>query len=103
LVLMTSPWIFDFAYEGLETWIPVIWGTAGIVYSLMTDYELGFDRRIKMTTHLTLDIVSGVLLAASPWIFGFARQVYLPHLCFGLLEIIVPILSKDKVMRKASG
>jgi hypothetical protein len=42
-----------------------------------------------MTVHLGLDAGSGVILAASPWIFGFAALVYLPHLILGLFEIIL--------------
>jgi hypothetical protein len=34
-----------------------------------------------------LDLVSGILLAASPWIFGFSDYVYMPHLILGLFEI----------------
>jgi hypothetical protein len=67
--------------------VPVVLGAGAIIYSLMTDYELGLSRTISMSTHLTLDLWSGILLAASPWIFGFNEYVYLPHLILGILEI----------------
>jgi len=54
---------------------------------LLTNYELGVTKGISMRTHLTLDLMSGILLAASPWIFGFSEYVYLPHLVLGILEI----------------
>lgn len=87
VLLIAAPWLFDFADGGAETWIPVILGAGAIVYSLLTDYELGASRTISMRTHLTLDLMSGILLAASPWIFGFADYVYAPHLILGILEI----------------
>jgi hypothetical protein len=87
LLLIASPWLFDFARGGAETWVPVILGAGAIIYSLMTDYELGVSRRISMSTHLALDLWSGILLAASPWLFGFHEWVYLPHLILGILEI----------------
>lgn len=94
LLLIAAPWLFDFANGGAETWVPVILGAGAIVYSLMTDYELGVSRAISMRTHLTLDLLSGILLAASPWIFGFADEVYGPHLVLGLLEIGASLMTK---------
>jgi SPW repeat len=86
-LLIIAPWLLGFAAGGAETWVPVILGAGAIVYSLFTDYELGLVRRIPMGTHLGLDLGSGALLAVSPWLFGFADLVYLPHLILGLLEI----------------
>lgn len=87
VLLIASPWLFDFARDGAETWVPVILGAGAIIYSLMTDYEYSLTRRLSMSTHLTLDLVSGIFLAASPWIFGFNEYVYMPHLVLGLLEV----------------
>ena len=97
VLLIASPWIFDFARNGAETWVPVILGASTIIYSLFTDYELGISRKISMNTHLMLDTVSGILLAASPWIFGFADYVWQPHLILGLLELGAVLLTKRTV------
>lgn len=67
--------------------VPVVVGIVIILMSLMTDYEGGFIKKISMSTHLTTDILAGLFLAASPWIFHFDDQVYLPHVIFGILEI----------------
>ena len=94
ILLIASPWIFDFARGEAETWVPVILGSAVIIYSLLTDYELGLSRNISMSTHLALDLWSGILLAASPWLFGFYEYVYLPHLILGLLEVVASLVSE---------
>jgi len=94
ILLIASPWLCDFNRGGMETWIPVILGVGALVYSVMTDYELGLTRTLAMPTHLTLDLVSGILLAASPWIFGFADHVYLPHLVLGIIEIGASLMTK---------
>ncbi len=86
-VLIATPWIFNFADGGLETWIPVVLGAGTILYSLITDYEYSASRKLPMITHLWIDGFAGGFLAASPWIFGFADYVYLPHLILGLAEI----------------
>ncbi len=93
-LLIAAPWLFGFARGGAETWVPVILGAGAILYSLMTNYELGVKGAISMGTHLTLDLVSGVLLAASPWIFGFADYVYVPHLVLGILEIGASLMTR---------
>ena len=93
-ILAAAPWLFQFNRGGAETWVPVILGAGAIVYSLFTNYEWGVLRRIPMPAHLTIDLLSGILLAASPWIFGFANYVYLPHLIFGILEIGVSLMTK---------
>ena len=91
---MAAPWIFDFDRGGAETWVPVILGASAILYSLLTDYELGVWRRISMRTHLMLDLMSGILLAVSPWLFGFADYVWGPHLILGLLEIGAALMTE---------
>ena len=94
LLLIAAPWLLDFARGGAETWVPVVLGAGVILYSLLTDYELGALRRLSMPTHLTLDLLGGIFLAASPWIFGFADYVYLPHLIFGILEIGASLMTR---------
>jgi len=94
LILIASPWILGFNRGGAETYIPVILGLMTIMQSLFTDYELSLSRKISMNTHLTVDVISGIFLAVSPWLFGFNDYVYLPHLVFGLMEIAVPLMTK---------
>lgn len=92
-LLILLPWLFGFAQGGAETWVPVFLGTGAIVYSLFTDYELGLVRRLQMPVHLWLDGASGLLLAVSPWLFGFDQHVWLPHLVLGVAEMGVALLT----------
>lgn len=94
LLLIASPWVFDFNRGGAETWVPVILGAGALIYSLFTNYELGLVKRVSMRTHLSLDAASGLFLAASPWLFGFSEFVYLPHLILGLFEIVAALTTK---------
>ncbi|MCW3094080.1 MAG: hypothetical protein JWP81_5149 [Ferruginibacter sp.] len=94
LLLIAAPWLFDFHRGGAETWVPVVLGAGTIVYSLLTDYELGASRMISMRTHLTLDLVSGLFLAASPWVFNFDEYVWQPHLVLGIVEILAALCTR---------
>lgn len=87
VVLIAAPWLFNFAAGGAETWIPVVLGTGTILYSLITNYECGVVGLISMRTHLVIDIIAGIFLALSPWLFGFAELVWAPHLTVGLLML----------------
>jgi hypothetical protein len=87
VLLLAAPYLFGFATGGAKQWIPMALGAAMIGLALLTDYELGAARVISMPVHLGIDIGSGLLLAASPWLFGFAQEVYWPHLILGLIEV----------------
>jgi len=86
-LLVVVPYIIGFADGTAAQWIPQILGAALIGASILTDYELGVVRMIPMPVHLFLDVAAGVLLAASPWLFGFGHHVFWPHRILGLLEI----------------
>lgn len=87
LALIVAPWAGGFAAGRAETWVPVAIGVLVIGQSLVTDYEWSASRVIPVPTHLWNDVGSGAFLAVSPWLFGFAGAVWLPHVVFGLLEV----------------
>lgn len=93
LLLIASPWLFGFADESTAaTWIAVLAGVAILGLSAITDYEGGLlARLIPMRTHLMADAGLGLLLAVSPWLFGFADEgtnAWLPFVAIGLGEIV---------------
>jgi hypothetical protein len=87
VLLIFLPKIFGFDTGGIESRIPVILGIAALIYSVVTNYELGLFKLLPFRVHLALDVMSGLLLAASPWLFQFADRVWGPHLAFGLIEL----------------
>lgn len=86
MLLIVSPLLIELP-SGAATAIPVILGAGVIVYSLITDYEMGLLKIVSMPTHLTIDIIAGIFLTASPWIFGFADEIFWPFVILGVLEI----------------
>lgn len=93
-VLICAPWIFGFNELEAAKWVAILIGAGAILYSFITDYELGLLKIIPMSGHLIIDLIAGVFLAASPWIFGFADYIFWPHLVFGILEIGVSLFTK---------
>lgn len=94
VMMMTSPWLFDFARFDAAMWTPIFIGASIIIYSFFTDYERGYIPDICLKTNLCLDGLSGIFLMISPWLFDFAHIVYLPHLILGLAGITAAIATK---------
>jgi hypothetical protein len=101
-VLIIFPWLLDLESDA-AIWVPVILGAGAIAYSLLTDYELGVLRHLPMSTHLILDMLSGTVLAASPWLFGFADEVWVPHVVLGILEIGAAMMTQTIPSDEARG
>jgi hypothetical protein len=99
IILIVGPWILGFADNTIATYLPVALGIAALLYSLCTDYELGAFKLLPMRAHLGIDFLSGLLLAASPWIFQFSDRVYMPHLVLGILEIGAALMTRSTAGR----
>jgi hypothetical protein len=93
-LLVISPWLFNFANGGAETWVPVIVGIVVLLQALMTNFELGVFKTLSMSTHLRMDFIIGLFLAASPWIFDFDEYIWEPHVIFGLMALAASMMTR---------
>jgi hypothetical protein len=93
-ILIIAPYVFGFATGGIEQWLPQLLGTVTIVMRLLTRYELSISKIIPLQVHLAVDVLSGIVLAVSPWVFGFADVIWWPHMLVGLMEVVVPLITK---------
>jgi hypothetical protein len=94
VALVAAPWVLGFGSMWADTVIPMALGAGAIFYSLITAYECGAVDVLPMRWHLRLDVAAGAFLAASPWLFGFARAVWLPHVAFGLFSVAAGLLTR---------
>lgn len=93
--LILLPLILDIP-EGAASTLLVVLGAGVIVYSLITDYELGLFKILAMKTHLLIDLMGGILLIAAPWLFGFADESLWIFVILGVLEIGASLLTKKE-------
>jgi len=91
-LLLAAPALFDLP-QGPARNVPMALGAVTILYSLFTQYEWGLVRVLPMRLHLILDLLNGLLLALSPWLFGFSDRVYLPHCIIGFTELFVTLIT----------
>ena len=94
ILLILAPTLFGFSHIDTARNVALFMGSGALLYSVLTNYELGLVKLIPFSVHLTLDVISGVLLAASPWLFGFADQVAAPHVAVGLFEIVAGLCTR---------
>ena len=96
VLLILAPYILGFANGGPAMWVPILLGASIIVYSLLTRYPLSVAKVIPFNVHLGLDAVGGLLLLASPWLFGFSELIWWPHVLVGLAELGVVAMTRRK-------
>ena len=100
--LLASPFVFGFyRVGGAAVIIPMILGIGLILYSLLTNYELGIPglKFIPMPLHLAFDLVASVFLAISPFLFGFINQAphaWLPDIIAGVAVILLVLVSQTR-------
>jgi SPW repeat len=97
-VLIAAPWIFQFSDIGAATAVSIVLGAGLILYSLVTNYELGVWKLAPMAVHNLIDIVAGALLATSPWLFGYGDEgasTWLPFVVIGVAAVFLGFTTKQ--------
>lgn len=107
--LFFAPVIFGFqAVGGAAVVVPMVLGIILLIYSLLTQYELGVFKLIDFQYHLAIDVLAAVFLAVSPFLFGFIDQAvnaWLPHILVGVVVVLVVMFSQpapESQMRRAA-
>ena len=67
--------------------VPMIAGAVILLQALFTDFEISIANIIPMPAHLMMDALLGIVVLASPWLFGFYEIVWLPHVLVGLIAL----------------
>lgn len=88
IALIAAPFLFGASDAGeAAVAVPVTIGGLILLQSLITDYELSVENALPLPVHLAADVVAGIVLALSPWLFGFADAglgYWLPYLLAGV-------------------
>jgi hypothetical protein len=91
LILIIAPNIFGFSdVGGAAVTISRLLGILIILDEMVTDNGFSLAKFISMKAHLASDLVVGLFLAVSPWLFGFhnnGTNAWLPHLIVGVLIV----------------
>jgi hypothetical protein len=91
--VIAMPWVLGYDSMFAVAMAPVFAGLFVIFYSVFTQYEYGVWGVFTMRNHLWMDFGVGLFLALSPWLFGFAREVWIPHVAFGCFAMIAALVT----------
>ena len=101
-VLIAAPTLLRMNGNKGATIPPRAVGAAAIVNALLTDYEFGLKRLLPMRTHLALDAVGGITLAATPFLTRASKKGvrhWLPHAVLGANEVFLALTTKQRPPR----
>lgn len=91
LALLAAPWLFAFAdISSAATNVAIGVGIFVLVSELTTTSPFSPIKLIPMSAHIMVDVLAGLFLLASPWIFNFAQtpaNAWVPHVIVGALTI----------------
>ena len=89
VVLLFAPSIFGFDDNNAATTVATVVGIFIILNELVTTSPYSPFKLVPMKVHIVLDVVTGLFLAASPWLFSFANNdepsQWVPHLVVGIM------------------
>ena len=94
---ITMPLAMHLRKDGSGAIIFMSIGIEAVLCSAFTNYEPGIFRKLYVPSHLILDAINGIFLAASPWLFGFADENPLMYVCAGIFSIVFTLITRKKL------
>lgn len=89
VALLLAPMLFGFSdVGGAAVAVPMYVGIFILLSELTTTSPASPIKLIPMSAHIILDVLTGLFLLASPWLFGFSDlelNAWLPHVIVGVL------------------
>jgi hypothetical protein len=92
LIVMGLP--FYFSWTGTSRAAFVTLGLLVICYSLLTDYELGLVRVLRVRFHLLLDALFGVAMLAAPTLLHLPDDFRIPVYAIGVLSLLLCVTTR---------
>lgn len=89
MALFLAPELVGFADDEAASTVCKARAGGATAMSLLTRYELGLIKVIPFNVHLLLDLLSGLMGLAAPWLFGYAKNEKARNtaIAFSLLEL----------------
>jgi hypothetical protein len=85
---------FYFGWTGASRVTFVTLGVLVICYSLLTDYELGLLRVLRIRFHLLLDALFGLSMLSAPTLLDLPNDSGVPVYVIGVLSLFLSVTTK---------
>jgi hypothetical protein len=103
VVLLFAPAIFSFNDNSAASMTARLVGVFIILSEFITTSPFSLLKLVPMRIHLVIDVLTGLFLAVSPWLFNFMdsdhNNQWVPHLIVGILVMgyaLVTTTSDDR-------
>lgn len=96
LLLIGLPWFFGLT-PGLSSQLVVVMGIVTVLYSLLTNYELGIVRVIPFRGHLLIDALSGVFFLLAPMALNLPLHDAPVYYAIGIFELLAALMTDSQV------
>jgi hypothetical protein len=101
-LVLAAPRLANFEHEKRASYLVRTMALTVLAYSLATDMKASAVKVIPYKTHAALDLASGILSLAAPWVLGFSKNARARNtlLAMGVTGLIVGSLSLLGASRK---
>jgi hypothetical protein len=94
--LLVAPDLLRLFHSEQVQWVPRHFGVAILFLAFASRNEVALFKLISMRAHLVIDYLIGISLAVSPWVLGFYKIVWAPHLLCGILIFTLALFTKKE-------
>ena len=94
LALIVLPFLLGFG--GLPLLLSVTGGVGLIIYSALTDYDLGYAPLLSFRAHLALDFAAAAAFVIAPFVFGWTGLVLGYYLVMAAGVLVVVALTQSQ-------
>ena len=95
IVMILSPWLFNFSHQhGASILMPLYLGWLQLIMAIFSKHEWGFIKVFPVSMHCFIDAIVGSFIVASPFLYSFTDQVFIPQLLFGLIMFLLGIFTE---------
>jgi VIT1/CCC1 family predicted Fe2+/Mn2+ transporter len=104
--LVVAPWIFQFDDVSSAKWSAILVGLSVLVNEVVTTSPASPLKIVPMKIHVALDVVTGVFLLVTPFLFQFSDEdatAWVPHVVVGLLIAGYALLTDTSDAFQAAG
>ena len=97
LFFTVSPWLFGYVHtQPVAADLAMIFGGGILIYTALTNFEVGIVRLIPFPAHLILDVVVGLALAGAPIIFAVRGGAAVVFVVVGIFELTAAALTRGE-------
>ena len=100
LIVVILP--FALGLYGLQQGALIFLGVLVILYSAVTDYEMGLIRYLRIRFHLFLDALFGLAMLLMPSLLDFPMGARWPNYLIGILALVLVAVTRTRALGSAA-